>query len=109
MMRDHGHGTIFRSALSGEETRFAGYAFVDDNDMCHIARTITETGVETARALQDTIDCWEGGIWATGGAIVPEKSHWYLIDFTWSKGTWAYVNSADLPAVLYVRDTFGHR
>jgi hypothetical protein len=27
------------------------------------------------------LDLWEGGIRATGGAIVPEKSHWYLIDF----------------------------
>ena len=74
MMRDRGHGTIFWSALSSKETRFAGYAFVDDTaDVCHTVRTITETGVETARALQDAIDCWEGGIRATGGTIMPKK------------------------------------
>jgi hypothetical protein len=28
---------------------------------------------------------WEGGIRATGGASVPEKSHWYLVGLSGSK------------------------
>ncbi len=31
--------------------------------------------------LQITVDTWEGGLKATCGAKVPEKTFWYLIDF----------------------------
>jgi hypothetical protein len=37
--------------------------------------------------MQQALDLWEGGIRATGGAIVPEKSHWDLIDFKWQRGS----------------------
>jgi hypothetical protein len=29
--------------------------------------------------MQADMDTWEGGLWATGGALEPEKSCWYLI------------------------------
>jgi hypothetical protein len=31
------------------------------------------------------------GLQASGGAIVPEKAHRYLIDFIWQQGNWKYV------------------
>ena len=42
--------------------------------------------------MQDSLTAWEGGLRATGGAIVPEKSHWYLIDFVWKDGYWKYAS-----------------
>jgi hypothetical protein len=32
-------------------------------------------------SMQDILDAWEGGLKVMGGAIVPEKTFWYLIDF----------------------------
>ena len=41
---------------------------------------------EVAGRMQGSLTAWEGGLSAAGGAIVPEKSHWYLIDFVWTDG-----------------------
>jgi hypothetical protein len=54
------------------------------------------------------LDLWEGGIRATGGAIVPEKSHWYLINFIWRQGNWKYVTEAEAPTQIRVRDCDGN-
>ena len=59
--------------------------------------------------MQRSLDHWEGGIRATGGAIVPEKSHWYLIDFKWDQGNWHYATKEDAPATLTVQDSTGQR
>jgi hypothetical protein len=50
---------------------------------------------------------WEGGIRATGGAIEPDKSSWYLIDFVWHQGKWTYVTIDDCPGELTVLDLKG--
>jgi hypothetical protein len=57
--------------------------------------------------MQASLDLWEGGIRATGGAIVPAKSHWYLIDFIWKLGDWRYATEAETPANLTVWDCDG--
>jgi hypothetical protein len=41
---------------------------------------------EVISNIQLSLTAWEGGIRATGGAIKPRKSHWYLIDFEWKEG-----------------------
>jgi hypothetical protein len=41
---------------------------------------------EVKSKLQEAVDRWEGVLSATGGAIVPEKTYWYLIDFCWHGG-----------------------
>ena len=58
---------------------------------------------EVAGRMQRSLTAWEGGLHATGGgAIVPEKSHWYLIDFVWTDGQWRYA-SLKTEAGLVVR------
>jgi hypothetical protein len=49
----------------------------------------------------------EGVLSATSGAIVPEKSFWYQIDFTWNGGNWRYKTIAESPGSLSVRDISG--
>jgi hypothetical protein len=39
--------------------------------------------------MQQALDLWDGGIRATGGTIVPERSHWYLIDLKWQQENWS--------------------
>jgi len=107
LMRSEGFGTHFRSALSDEDIRFVGYAFVDDTDLCETARGDDVSAAEVASRTQAALNCWEGGIRATGGAIVPAKSHWYLIDFEWKDGAWKYAPITSTPAELHVRDANG--
>jgi hypothetical protein len=107
VMRTHGFGTEFVSALSGALVKFVGYAFVDDTDLCQTARAQTDSGAVVAACLQEAVHCWAGTIRATGGAIVPQKSHWVLIDFKWKHGIWEYASIADTPARLEVHDSQG--
>ena len=53
--------------------------------------------------MQEALDHWEAGLTATGGAIVPSKSFWYLVDYKWTHGTWTYHNPS-FPTTLHVRD-----
>ena len=108
MMRSEGFGTFFQTALTGEEISFVGYAFVDDTDLCETACHTDSTAKEVATRMQQALECWEGGIRATGGAIVPAKSHWYLMEFEWHNGKWSYAPVTNTPAELKVRDSQGH-
>jgi hypothetical protein len=96
----------FRTAITGTTISFVGYAFVDDTDLCITGQNPNDTEADVALRMKQALDLWEGGIRATGGAIVPEKSHWYLIDFKWQQGNWRYVTEIEVPAQLFFRDTF---
>ena len=57
--------------------------------------------------MHASLNHWEGSIRATGGAIVPDKSHWFLIDFVWTHGNWRYARIADSPGQISVRGPDG--
>jgi hypothetical protein len=60
--------------------------------------------------MQGGIDYWEGGIRATGGALIPSKSHWYLLDFIWENGQWRLALKEDNNTfLLHVKDCNGVR
>jgi hypothetical protein len=75
MLRHEGYGAYFRTAIPGTTISFVGYAFVDDTDVCIPGQNPNDTEADVALRMQQALDLWEGGIRATGGAIVPEKSH----------------------------------
>jgi hypothetical protein len=86
MLWNSGVGSFFKSPISGKDICFVGYAFVDDTDLIHTADDEFSTGNDVTLELQRALDIWEVGLHATRGAIVPEKSHWYLVDFCWIGG-----------------------
>jgi hypothetical protein len=52
---------------------------------------------EVLEKMQDAINCWEGGLKSTGGAIVPQKSFVYPILFEFhASGKWHYKKAADI-------------
>ena len=57
--------------------------------------------------MQKAIDTWEGGLRASGGALVPAKSYWYLIDHWWNGKEWKYLTTDQLPAKLKVKEVNG--
>jgi len=93
--------------ISNEEIRFVGYAFMDDTDSILTAKLSMDTFLEVANEMQGGLDLWEDLLKATGGAIVPLKSYWYLIDFEWKEGKWAYTLSSEAPATLTIKDLNG--
>jgi hypothetical protein len=103
ILRKKGYGCEIRDPISGKRYKFAGYAFVDDTDLVqsspgqHDIKTIT-------RDMQKSLDTWEASSKATCGAIVPEKTFWYLIDFKWEAGEWKYCSKEGSPADLLGTD-----
>jgi hypothetical protein len=108
-LRSEGYGVAFKTSISGDLIRFVGYAFVNDTDICQTGQDEFTTGEEIATQMQGAMDAWEGGMRATGGAIVLEKSCWYLIDFIWTEGNWSYASEEESPASISVRDLTGQR
>ena len=107
MLREEGYGAFFEASISGERLTFVGYAFVDDTDLVTNLENQNASYREVAVSMQESLTAWEGGIRAMGGAIEPEKSHWYLIDFVWQYGTWRYATVQERPAILQVKDCNG--
>ena len=72
VLRTSGYGCEFLSPLSKTLTQFVGYAFFDDTDVIVSQPLMEESAV--IDALQSAVDIWAGGLKATCGAIVPEKT-----------------------------------
>jgi hypothetical protein len=106
MLRAKGLGAAFRSAITSDEILLGGYAFVDDTDLV-TSQLNSNRGDQVASKMQESLSAWEGGLRATGGAIVPEKSHWYLIEFGWKNGNPFYKSVNETESVLQVRDHVG--
>jgi hypothetical protein len=105
MLRSQGLGASFVSALSRQHTTLVGFAFVDDTDLVTSGREMALEEVKSR--IQESLIAWEGGIRATGGAIEPRKSHWYLVDFDWKLGEPIYKQIRQTGGKLRVRDLNG--
>jgi hypothetical protein len=105
MLRSQGLGATFVSALSRKSTTLVGFAFVDDTDLVTSGPGMTLEDVKSR--IQESLIAWEGGIRATGGAIEPRKSHWYLVDFDWNAGEPVYKQIQATGGELRVRDLNG--
>jgi hypothetical protein len=57
--------------------------------------------------MQAVVDMWEGGLRASGGALVPSKSYWYLIHFRLQNNWWRYTSIEESPGHLSIRDVLG--
>ena len=97
-MRSKGFGYDTLSVISQRALTLVCFAFVDDADLIH-----ANPDVPTAELLQEAqtmLSTWEGLLRATGGALAPEKSYWYLINVEWKAGRWSYSTIADDPGQL---------
>ena len=92
--------------MSQEQFSFVCYAFVDDTDLVHASDH--DIGLDgLVDEMQSVVDTWEGGLRASGGALVPDKSYWYLIHFTFQNNRWRYTSIEDTPAKITIRDVSG--
>jgi hypothetical protein len=71
MVQNAGYGATLISALSCAIISFVCYAFVDDTDLVHTRPGNDHDGVDLIPEMQEAVDHWEGGLRASGGALVP--------------------------------------
>jgi hypothetical protein len=114
MLKAAGFGFKVTNVLSHEQFSFVCYAFVDDTDLVHSTSVPVsyDTDVDAqvqalVQEMQEVVDTWEGGLRASGGALVPSKSYWYLIHFQFTNNRWKYASIEDTPGNLTIRDVSG--
>ena len=82
-----------------------GFGFVDDIDL--IQKGIErEEYWDVAHTLHAAVKLWGNSTEVSGGCLVPEKSWWTLVDFTWNEGKWEYTSDMD-DVGLYLKDVAG--
>ena len=79
-MRSMGFGLNAVSCLSTTAIVIAGFAFIDDTDILHVAPSVRSRGEDVHAAMHDVLRTWEGILRVTGGALRGDKSCWYLLD-----------------------------
>lgn len=58
------------------------HTFVDNTDLVHMSSDDEADCMTVTTEMQQMMDCWEGGICTSGGALVPEpKSCWCFFSF----------------------------
>jgi hypothetical protein len=83
MMQDAGYGAVFQTAFTLATLYVVCFSFIDDTDLFCTAPTPDTPGEECIPYIQETLDKWGNVLRATGGALVPGKSMWWLIDFVY--------------------------
>jgi len=53
-----------------------------------------EMALQITNLMQQSVTHWEGLLWTTGGALVPDECFWYLIKQTWEQGKWTSKSAA---------------
>ena len=111
MMQSAGHGGFFQAPISKEKFHFVGYAYVDDTDLVEFNNQDPNILIdEVMENIQSDIDRWEGGLKASGGALVPAKSWVYPISFKFDEeGAWAYESIDEIDTSITVKDNEDQR
>ena len=103
-MREAGFGYKQWSVIKQRAIHIVCFAFVDDTDIIHAN---DDPQIDTATVIaeaQQGLSLWSDMLHATGGALAPEKSYWYLIEIKRKNGKWQYVSQADQPGDLYLQN-----
>jgi hypothetical protein len=108
LLHSNGFGCEFLSPISLMPIQFVGYAFVDHTDIIE-SKPHQQHYLGVVNQLQRAVDTWEGGLKATCGAIVPEKTFCYFVDFKWSSESWYYIGIDECPSSIYINDINGQR
>ena len=103
-MRELGCGVAYKCALSGERAEYVACAFVDDTT--HFQNSPSNDVNDVLLRTQQNHTTLEGLMKATGGAMNPKKTFWWLIDFQWKNGCWKMKTITQNPAQLTTKDKF---
>ena len=105
VLKSHGFGAILTAPFSKDINKIEGFGFVDDTDILQTGLNY-EDYMDISDKLQAAVELWQKCTEVSGGCLVPAKSWWTLIDFTWDKGRWKYVSEFE-EAELKIKDIVG--
>jgi hypothetical protein len=108
MLKSKGFGFKVRTVISGDDFSFVCYTFVDNSDVVHSSQETDMTDDTLAemaalvQEMQKVVDTWERGLRASGGALVPAKSYWFLIHFIFEHNGWRYATIDKTPGTITI-------
>jgi len=105
LMKQDGFFVTMVGAFSLVSWSLVGFAFVNNTDLCITHPLNQATAV--AKHMQGSVSNWEGLLWASGKALIPDKCFWYLLDFEYKHGHWNYMAKQQLTSLLFVHDAAG--
>ena len=82
-MHDLGYGYHSATAITNLLLQLVCFKFVDDADLVQSGISNYTPASEVLQMMQHALDCWDGLLRATGGALEKSKSYCYLLDYTW--------------------------
>lgn len=102
-----GFGASFPMALLVTMVMIVCSMFVDNCDLWQTAPIINSLEESVAPIMQRAEQMWAGCLSATGGALSPRKSFWYLINYMWMGKEWRYRTAKEMPASITMADGNG--
>ena len=107
ILREMGYTYALRCAVTKEKTEYVGCLFVDD--AVYFSNHETNNAKQVLLKAQEMQYHLEGLTKATGGAINPEKSFWWQIQFQWTHGTYKITKKEKLKGDIHTHDKHGNR
>jgi hypothetical protein len=92
MLHRLGHVARIWSAMLQSIFTAAGFLFVNDTDLITVAKDKLESPKQVTTRMQAAVIAWHGGLWASRGALKPEKCSWCLVSFFRDNGQWFYTS-----------------
>ena len=99
-MKQEGFGYDTWSMTGNRAITSVAFKFVDDSDLA-----ISDDSVDAETLIlkaQRMLHTWEGLLEATGGALAPHKSYWYLVDVVYCNGAWQYKTKDETPGEMFL-------
>ena len=81
-----GHGMEAKSNITGRIFLLAAIIYVDNTDLLHWAKFYGISDDEFVAQIQQATNDWGMLVQATGGAVKPSKSFWYLMSWKFDRG-----------------------
>ena len=81
ILHKRGFGVDITSSISKVIFKIVGFAYVADCDLIQSG----SDPLTVLASIQDLINSWNSLMEVTGGALCPEKSWWYLVDYAWHR------------------------
>ena len=100
-MRSEGYGYEAWAPISQRAMTLVCFGFVDDTDLILNNDRPGVSSEDLIHEAQLELSTWEGLISATGGALAPEKSYWYLVEVG---PDGKYVTKAKQPGDLFLHN-----
>jgi len=100
-MKGEGYGYEAWAPISQRAMTLVCFRFVDDTNLILNNDDPGVTSEDLIDEAQSELSMWEGLISATGGALAPEKSYWYLVEVGPDS---KYVSKAKQPGSLFLHD-----